>query len=123
MNRFLILVVALMLFGCDHHDSKHRSSAPALAPDVSIDGVIITFWDTLTEDERQNIIDQIRAELVAWETSHGYQVAQLSIEVIIGGSVEVSVTDDGLLLSITSSHHVPPGSLKNGLCQMFSDAC
>jgi len=145
MTRFVLvslLAVGLLLVivGCGNHHRHHRHGIAATGSgsvtpihtghshthDDLIDGVTVSFFDSLSEADRLRLIDQIRQEIIAWEIENGQRVIDVIIEVLvtnnITNTVEIDLTDEAIYIACQeteagSPHGLPPGILKKLLCE------
>ena len=123
---------AILFAGCNGKNRAYStatidSSTLATVDTTSIDGVSINFWDTLTLSERAIIINEIRQEIIAWETEEGDRVTNVNIEVIVNNditnTVEVESSPKEIVIACKRPFKIPRGHLHKHLCKWHKKKC
>ena len=122
---------AIIFSGCNHKDRNYATatidSSTLARIDTSMDGVTINFWDTITPAERATIIDEIRQEIIAWETEEGDRITNVNIEVIINNdmtnNIEVESSPTEIVIACKRPFRIPRGHLHKHLCKWHNKKC
>ena len=123
----LVTIFLVSLAGCGNHKKHYRYAGIAdvntnTNPIDEIDDVTVNFWDSLSDEDKQRIIDQIRQEIIAWEIEHQQHIEDIVFDILFSANYDVNITieitPEGILIGCVDpeSFDLPPGILKKLLC-------
>ena len=122
----IILIFASFFVGCNDKDRAYATATIGTV-DTSVDGVTISFYDSLSDADRAILVNEIRQEVIAWETEEDDKVVNVNVEVVVNNNitteVEVELVPSEIVIACKRPFRIPRGRLHGHLCKWHKKKC